>query len=149
MKNYYKGDIEEWDSVILHQELQAVLSPEEYQQVRISGSKVKIPNTQAAIDVVEAHGSMVEKDKRDRDKDVDKLKKEVEKHYDKTAKEHGFEGISDACSFAAALNHYQAQSMAFVSWKGDCRQVVSDALLLDELPTTETLIEALPVLTVV
>ncbi len=145
MKNYYRGDIEEWDSEILHQELQAVLSPEEYQQVRISGSKVKIPNVQAAIDVVESHGSLVEKDKRDRDKDTDKLKKEVQKHYDKTAKSHGFHDMNEACSFAGATNPYQAQSMSFVSWKGDCRQVVLTALAMEELPSTQELIDSLPI----
>lgn len=145
MKNYYKGDIEEWDATILHQELKAVLSSEEYQQVRISGSKVRIPDIQAAIDIVEAHGSLVEKDKRNRDKDIDKLKKEVQKHYDKVARYNGFESINDACSFAAATNPYQAQSMSFVSWKGDCRQVVLDNFLLNELPSTQELIGKLPI----
>ena len=43
----------------------------------------------------------------------------VQVHLDENAQAHGYDGIVSACSYAAAPNVFQAESIKFLSWRAD------------------------------
>lgn len=66
MKVYYRNAVDsplvDWDSVILHEELKAGLSPEDYALVQISDTYIRVPDTGETI--VLTHGSQEAVDAR-------------------------------------------------------------------------------------
>lgn len=43
----------------------------------------------------------------------------IQSHLDISAQEQGYDNILTACSYAAAPNPYQAESITFVTWRGN------------------------------
>ena len=43
----------------------------------------------------------------------------VQSHLDAKAQEKGYDGIVSACSYAGAVNPFQAESQVYVAWRGD------------------------------
>lgn len=43
----------------------------------------------------------------------------IQAHLDISAQEQGYDNILTACSYAAAPNPYQAESITFVTWRGN------------------------------
>lgn len=83
----------------------------------------------------------------------------VDAHLDAGARAHGYDGIVSACSYAAAPNHFQAESVAFLQWRSACwvhchavlaqvqaqaRPVPTPAELVAELPAYAPPEEAQP-----
>lgn len=73
----------------------------------------------------------------------------VQQYLDSKAKERGYDSILSACSYAAAVNSYQAEGQKFVAWRAACwdrcyqllsevqagtRAIPTEAELLTELP---------------
>lgn len=73
----------------------------------------------------------------------------VQAHLDAVAQAHGYDNVLTACSYAAAPNPFQEESLAFVSWRGAVwaaafalfNQVAEGTI---PLPTEEEAIAALP-----
>jgi len=80
----------------------------------------------------------------------DDLVKSVQSVLDTAAREHGYDNIVSACSYAAAPNVFQAESVKFLSWRADCwahcyavladvtagtRTIPTEAELIAELPS--------------
>ncbi len=79
----------------------------------------------------------------------DDLVKSVQSVLDAAARAHGYDNIVSACSYAAAPNVFQAESVKFLSWRADCwahcyavladvtagtRSIPTEAELIAELP---------------
>jgi hypothetical protein len=75
----------------------------------------------------------------------------VQNILDSKAKEKHYDNIISACSYAGAPNPFQAESQAFLSWRGDVWQKCYELLAAVEqgistVPTVEQLIAELPTL---
>lgn len=79
--------------------------------------------------------------------------REVENLLNNTAKEHRYDSIDTACSYASVINPFQEESKLFVTWRGNvwnyCYQIMNDVKekkrtipsldeLMAELPKFET-----------
>jgi len=65
--------------------------------------------------------------------------KAVQAHLDDTAKSKGYDDIISACSYAGAVNPFQAESVKFIEWRGAVWQHCYN--LLDTDTTGLTIIE--------
>lgn len=54
----------------------------------------------------------------------------VQAHMDNESRRCGYDNIVNACGYAAAVNPFQAESMSFVSWRGNvwstCYQIMAE-----------------------
>lgn len=50
------------------------------------------------------------------------LEASVQSELDRRARERNYDSIVSACSYAGALNPFQAESIAFLSWRAACWQ---------------------------
>ena len=83
---------------------------------------------------------------------IDYIKSQVQKHLDTIAQSRGYESVLSACSYAGAVNPFEAEGKSFVAWRGDvwayCYQVLADVQnLVRPEPTIPELIAELPVYT--
>ncbi len=74
---------------------------------------------------------------------------EVEQHLNNKAKEHGYDNIDTACSYASVENPFQEESKLFVAWRGNvwacCYQILNEVKEKKrEVPSINELINELP-----
>lgn len=74
----------------------------------------------------------------------------VQYHLDEIARSRGYDNIVSACSYAGAANPFQAESKAFITWRGavwtKCYEMMSACQAgTSPIPTEAELIAALPV----
>lgn len=110
---------------------------------------IEVPNAPAhAIDEIWNGSDWVE-----RQKSIEELRpeyeQEVQKHLDSVARQRGYDNVLTACSYAGAPNPFQAESLQFVSWRGEVWKAAFD--MFNEvaageipLPTKEQAIANLP-----
>ncbi len=65
------------------------------------------------------------------------------------AKEHGYDNIVSACSYAGAVNPYQVESMGFIRWRGMVWGYATEILNnvkngIQSQPTIEDVIQGMP-----
>jgi len=76
----------------------------------------------------------------------------VQQHLDSKARERNYDGILSACSYVSSTNiQFAAEAQACVEWRdacwAGCYEVMTAVKLgTREIPTSEELVEALPVL---
>jgi len=75
----------------------------------------------------------------------------VQAHLDAKAQARGYDNILSACSYAGALNPFQAEAQAFIVWRGAawaaCFTYQAEVLAgTHQPPTEDELIAALPVM---
>jgi len=76
----------------------------------------------------------------------------VDGHLAAAAAAKGYDSIISACSYTGAANQFQAESQAFVTWRGNvwaaCYSVLDGVLTgTRDMPTPAEMIAALPVMT--
>ncbi len=81
---------------------------------------------------------------------VKKLTDAVQQHMEGVAREHGYDNLLSACSYAAVANAFQAESQAFIEWRSECwttcHAVMADAEAGNiAVPTESELVAMLPV----
>lgn len=77
----------------------------------------------------------------------------VQKQLDTVAQEHGYDNIVSACSYAGAVNPFQAEGIAFITWRGDvwaaCYSILADVEnQVRTTPTEQELLAELPTLVI-
>ncbi|MFA6121928.1 MAG: hypothetical protein WCT35_04945 [Sideroxydans sp.] len=78
------------------------------------------------------------------------LQQDVQNHLDATAQARGYDNIISACSYAGAPNPFQAESVAFIAWRGDvwtkcyAQLAAFQSSPNSTIPTTAELIASLP-----
>ena len=82
---------------------------------------------------------------------IQDYKNAVQAHLDEYAKGKGYDSILSACSYAAEVNQYQAESKQILSWRSavwaHCYQVLQDVESNQrQAPSIRNLIAELPVL---
>ena len=75
--------------------------------------------------------------------------REVEQLLNSTAKEHRYDSIDTACSYASVENPFQEESKLFVSWRGNvwayCYQILNDVKEKKRaIPSLDELMAELP-----
>lgn len=73
----------------------------------------------------------------------------VQLFMDRTAQAYGYDNMISACSYAAAPNKFQAESLSFLQWRSDvweyCNEVVAQVKAQTRpVPTAEALLLELP-----
>ncbi len=73
----------------------------------------------------------------------------VQSHLDQSAKARGYDGIVSACSYAGAPNAFQAESVAFLTWRAAvwvrCYEVLAEVEGgIRPIPTESEIISLLP-----
>lgn len=73
----------------------------------------------------------------------------VQAHMDAVARQHGYDNILSACSYAGVDNPYRADSEAFIGWRGTawayCYQALNEMLVgVRPQPTVAELLAELP-----
>lgn len=77
------------------------------------------------------------------------LQQAVQEHLDSTAIAKGYDSILSACSYAGAPNAFQAESVAFITWRGAVWEACYAMLAAFQagqaaVPTKDELLDALP-----
>lgn len=72
----------------------------------------------------------------------------VQNYLNAKAVECGYDSIDTACSYAAAINPFQVESLAFVAWRGNVWSAYYGKLAETPLINPEELILMLPILEV-
>lgn len=79
---------------------------------------------------------------------LDQYEAAVQEMLDSKAQSRGYDGIISACSYAGAPNQFQAESQAFITWRGDvwatCYALMADVNAGAPAPSIDELIAALP-----
>ena len=76
---------------------------------------------------------------------------EIQAYLDQKARARGYDGIVSACSYAGGPNPFQAESLAYLAWRGavwaKCYEILDDVQHGNRpVPTVEDLITELPIL---
>jgi hypothetical protein len=74
----------------------------------------------------------------------------VQEHLDAKAREHHYDDIVSACSYAGAPNPFQTEGIAFVTWRGACWTLCYSLMAevnagTRQQPTILQLVAAMPV----
>lgn len=76
--------------------------------------------------------------------------KAIDAYLNAIALQHGYDNIVSACSYAGAVNPFQAESIKFIKWRGDvwahAVQILNDVKNgTQPQPTIEEAIDSLPI----
>lgn len=80
---------------------------------------------------------------------LDELTNAVQSHLDTVAKEHGYDNIMSACSYASAPNAFQDEGIKFLAWRANCWTTCHSIMTDVEsgaipVPSTAELVAAMP-----
>lgn len=81
---------------------------------------------------------------------VKRLTDSVQAHMESVAREHGYDNLLSACSYAAVANAFQAESQTFIEWRSNCWTTCHAVMAQVEagdiaVPTESELVAMLPV----